>query len=59
MSESGAGKGLLIEEVSTQKMGDLDLSQIHLVSWLGRKVFKGKEGKWETVVGCVISSWTF
>ena len=49
MSEFGAEKGLLVEEVPTQKMGDLDSSEIHLAGWPGCKVFKNKKGKGEGV----------
>ena len=35
--------------------GDLHLSQVHLVSWLGHRVFRGRKGEKERGVGCVIS----
>ena len=41
--EFSAEKGLLIKDALTQKTDVLGLSQIHLASWLGHKVFKGKK----------------
>ena len=38
LSEFGAEKGILVEEVPTWKMGGLDWSQLHLAGWPGCKV---------------------
>lgn len=38
-------KSLLVKEAPTQTMGDLGLSQIHLVGWLGCNIFKGQRAR--------------
>ena len=51
-SESGAEKA---NRGANMENGDLDLSQVHLVSWPGHRVFRGRKGEKERGVGCVIS----
>ena len=55
--ESGAEEGLLVKEVPTQKMGDLDSSQIHLAHWSGLKFLKGKKGEVEGGLRDLQTSW--
>ena len=50
--QSGAEKA---NRGANTENGDLDLSQVHLVSWPGHRVFRGRKGEKERGVGCVIS----
>mgnify|MGYP006996406635 CR=1 FL=1 len=52
-SESGAEKAH--RGGANTENGGLDLCQVHLVSWPGHRVFRGRKGDKERGVGCVIS----